>query len=79
MGSRGSGRLVGCSHRAPQLRQCVASGQRANQERVTAHRVLNEPERERQVVDGVECSDRQREIKGSRSRLPCVLDDHRSG
>ena len=55
---RRAARLVGGAHRAAQLRQGVAAGHRADQQRVRAQRRAEPPQRARQIVDRVERADR---------------------
>jgi hypothetical protein len=52
-------------------------GHCSNQQRPGLHRVANQSQRERKIVDRVERSDGDDQVEGIRRRLPRVLDDLR--
>ena len=68
-----SGHSVGCAHCIPQLRQRVSAGNGTEQEPAWNHRMANQPQRERQVVVGIQGSDGEHEVVRCFDRLPRLL------
>jgi ComF family protein len=70
--------LVGRSHRGAKLRQCIAAGDRSQEEGVWRKRPANPRQRLRKVIDRVERSDRDAKVVPIRTEFQLVFDDARA-
>ena len=68
-------RAVGLDQRGAQRRQAVAASQRADQRRVGPQRAADIVQRQRQVVDGVECADGEAQIESGDAEVVAVFLD----
>ena len=65
---------IGRTHRPAKLWQRAATGQRADEQGIGPHRVADEAQCERQVVDAVQCANRDDEVVRALGRRPRILD-----